>query len=859
MPFLQNTLAKAAFKKSLGKAHTSNEKDVGNESIPSSFTLSSKDIFGDAIDATPSVAVAAGVATDCTGANALDLELDNTSNGKAYFVVVPAAVGHPLKSIENPLTGVNYVTGDRVTRIIPQSFGDDYRPILAKDGTEITPFAIENWFLDAFAGIVTSEVDLSLGATGSLECYIYSGTMLKDSVTNLVVAGGNEGEFAVYTMDRQVGPLPQVYYNATTDSLHLLDETALKFYEGTNTYAVSFQAPTSLSSDVAFTLPTADGDDGHVLITDGSGQLSFGYGRIGLPEDGSYEDGLFTDLEKSTPIGTAVDRINEILKALAPPPANPLSAISYSTSAGASANLSFGTTNGVTGYTNVGTAAGTSALDINNTFPVSGTRKGVYAPTTISGVVAGGATAHAYAYPANAFGDANQGTLKLEVNGVVVHSVDLSTFGSGASVNGNGSGFNLIAATSVKFQDGTSLDLFKYRTGTWTISTADQSNGWNYMRVSHEIGTSTRTTNYFEWVNDADVTATSFSGASLHDLSLTGSKYISGVQYYTGGTAQYDVTIENAYRNTYSTSGTAISHPSPLNCSLASTALSPATDETDTVVISNKAVTISPAANNRILGGDLSVTTRVLRSVQAAVTSAPVTGGWKILLDNNSAAATNLVEDFKGEDFRQQSSLSLTSTAYTSGANGGPANWTSASALTDGLLIYNGALRYPKQGFANGDFRNVDDGNANGPTVPGGYASNPNYSSATGEKVYLRYFYTTTAKQNFSLNVTASSTTFVAASNRGSLSGNNVTLELLAPNLTTDGSGNVVWKDCVTPYTTDAAVGAYAATFGSSIPTNWGLTLGTKSTANSGYVIVLRVTAPAAWTGNISGMTLTLL
>jgi hypothetical protein len=109
------------------------------------------------------------------------------------------------------------------------------------------------------------------------------------------------------------------------------------------------------------------------------------------------------------------------------------------------------------------------------------------------------------------------------------------------------------------------------------------------------------------------------------------------------------------------------------------------------------------------------------------------------------------------------------------------------------------------------------------------------------------------------LNVTSSSTNFVASSNRGSLSSNNVTLEILAPGITLDGSGNVVWKDCVTAYTTDAAVGAYAATFGNTIPTNWGLTLGTKSTANSGFAIVLRITAPASWTGNISALTLTLL
>jgi hypothetical protein len=104
--------------------------------------------------------------------------------------------------------------------------------------------------------------------------------------------------------------------------------------------------------------------------------------------------------------------------------------------------------------------------------------------------------------------------------------------------------------------------------------------------------------------------------------------------------------------------------------------------------------------------------------------------------------------------------------------------------------------------------------------------------------------------------VTCTDTTFVAASNRGSLIGNNVTLEIVAPNITVNDSNIVEWKDCVTPYTIDADIGAYAATYGEVIPTNWGITLGTKSTANSSYVVVIRITAPATWTGNISNITL---
>lgn len=185
MAFTETSLAKAAFKKLFGKAHTSNDKDLGNESVPSSLPINLGDVFGELIPQTAAQAILDGIALDCTGSNKLSLTLDNTSNNKAYYVTIPSGT-HPLKSLTNPSTGTFYATGDRVTRIIPSSFGTDYRPIMRRgDGTEIPPFASEDWFVDTFAGVVTSEDPLSLGSTGTLECYIYVGKMLDEIVTDI--------------------------------------------------------------------------------------------------------------------------------------------------------------------------------------------------------------------------------------------------------------------------------------------------------------------------------------------------------------------------------------------------------------------------------------------------------------------------------------------------------------------------------------------------------------------------------------------------------------------------------------------------------------------------------------------------
>jgi hypothetical protein len=47
---------------------------------------------------------------------------------------------------------------------------------------------------------------------------------------------------------------------------------------GTN--YVELQAPASLASNITFTLPNADGTNGQALVTNGSGNLSFGSAGI---------------------------------------------------------------------------------------------------------------------------------------------------------------------------------------------------------------------------------------------------------------------------------------------------------------------------------------------------------------------------------------------------------------------------------------------------------------------------------------------------------------------------------------------------------------------------------------------------
>lgn len=617
---------------------------------------------------------------------------------------------------------------------------------------------------------------------------------------------------------------------------------------------------------------TTLGPDGYktvesVLIEIGASlQNTASSGTIGAAEDGDYTDGLFTDFVPTTPVGTSIDRFNEVLKELAPSPAPALSDFGYSTSLGVEGNVSFGSSNAIGGYTNVGTVGGGSALDINGTFTsASGAalRKGIYNDSTNkSGAVAEAVPADTGsptpAYPANAFGDGYDGFLQLELNGSVVHSINLSTFGSGSSTNANGSGFqNVSAGTPVKFPNGNDFNVFFYRTADWIVDSADEQNGYNYLRVIHNNSpTFTRSTNYFEWVVDDDATATGYSGENLSGLSMAGSKHLSGVEYHTSGSATYDITIQNLHRNTYSTSGSAVSH-NGTNVSISSSSLGTISSEGDSEVIS-KTATINA---NRLLNGSINATTSVDRTIDSNEANSPGPAGISgILLDAVSDNATATNEPLNGEDYRVPSNRSLTDTSgFTSGGAGlwdstieivssAPSNpgYDGDDGYDAGLLVYNSTLYYPSSASValNGDFSSI----ANGP------AGNPDYSSASGQRTYWRYFYYSSPAQNFSLDIASSGVSFVPTTTSLGTGSSNAHIELLAPNATSDGV-NVEFKDCQIDYTSDNDIGCKADTFSQGVG-QIGLTLGSKSTSASGNAVIVRITVGQGWTGNISNISL---
>jgi hypothetical protein len=219
MSFSVTTYANAVFKRLLGKSHTVSSRDPGNESIPSTFTLSAQSIWASKLNPVPGNGANTGLISDLV---TLTLEpVSGTANsGKyaAYRCKIGASVPTSLVGKINRQTGLVYAIGDYVGDIIPQQFGDGFRPKLFKGATETPPLDASNWFLDCSAGVLAQEevvpaAMLDYSTTGTVQCYIYIGAFVSDALISDAitfydyqtlgsgVTGVIDGSNAVFTLD----------------------------------------------------------------------------------------------------------------------------------------------------------------------------------------------------------------------------------------------------------------------------------------------------------------------------------------------------------------------------------------------------------------------------------------------------------------------------------------------------------------------------------------------------------------------------------------------------------------------------------------------------------------------------------
>ncbi|MBR52362.1 hypothetical protein CMK19_01165 [Candidatus Poribacteria bacterium] len=815
-------------------------------------------------------------------------------------------------SLQNLTSGISYLKGSGAITVTTASNGQvtvhsdgDISAVSAGTGmtgggsSGAVTLGIDDRVVATISGSVFSGVTKhNAGLSGSLT-QLADGTSYIVAGTNITIASSSNGQIKIST----AGGVGGTSYTAgdgldldgasfaldlksggglkiDSSELAINDDLVATISGSTFTGATKFSAGlsgslTHLSDGTSFiragsSLKVTTGSSGFVTV-----DISDTGVQIGPAEDSVYSDGLFTDFAQTTRVGTAIDRFNEILKSLAPGSAPNLDNIDCNDT-GVSAKLSFGNAQSISGYTNSSTTAGFSAVDINGTYTASSSgnnlRRGVFNKSTvIDGDLNEDVTADTHSnsqvnYPANSFGNADQGTLKLEVNGSVVHSVVLTGSdlghvgagnpgsGSGSSVNSNSSGFvNLSVTGSSKFEDAASLALFQHRTGKYQIGTADQREGWNYARVVHTISGSDTTTNYVEWVNDSNSNELSIEGTALDTVTTTGLTQLSGVKYFTGATATYKARVYNAYKNVYTSNNITFT---TTNCSVPAQSMpsinTGASEDQAKVLHITGTATVTATS---LMGGSISTAVNVSHPLKSSLSSAGSRSVSGLLIYNLSNTSTATSETFRAENYRVISGSYNTQASVTDSDN----TWSSTMYITgsgtgqeNGLMFYNQTLVSPKQGVNSGDFRNSSDGGS----LAYGPSDNVNYSSVSGTRTFYRYFQNTTggSKTDASITINGSNTTIVPRST--SLSTGNIHVLFKLP--LSSANFETGWVDMAVAYQTgqtDDGDGCLVGSLDSSLNATNQITFGTNSVRNNEYILVM-IEADATWTGNISSISL---
>lgn len=583
---------------------------------------------------------------------------------------------------------------------------------------------------------------------------------------------------------------------------------------------------------------------------------------VGTPSDGSFTDGLFSDITPTTTVADAIDKLNQILAVLAPAPAPSLDDISTNTS-GIEKELSFGSSNEISGYANVGTTSGFSAVDVNEVYDIqsdnNNLRRGIFDGTqVIEGKLNEDVASASPNYPADAFGNGNLGTLKLELNGSVVHSVDLSSFtgagppGSGTAIStgSNGSGFYNISTTGDAVDsNGVVFNSIKHRTANYRVATGDQRDGWNYVRVVHTVGSANSTTNYIEWVNDSNSDALSISNATSN-ITTSGGVFVSGIEFITDFSADISFNVNNFYKNIYGNSISFVASNSTIPSSVSIPSIGVGEDESKVIN-----VTTSTADSEQLmLNSSFSVSAEVSHPLKTNISSG-VAGGGGFLLYNLPDNATNLRETFRHENYRiisgsynsQNDVTSIdsiwNSTIHMTTQSFYVNNWPGHS---DGLQVLGGNLLVPTA-YLGGDYRNTTDSGSIS-FAPDG---NPDYSGlTTGLRTYYRKFQNTgAAVRDFKITFVGS---FAIANGNYSLSGNRVSVYVKLPN---NGTNQTGWLDISKAFvynTVNDTEGCYVASNNATISgtrTNF-YSFGTVEIGTDDY-IVLKIEANANWTGTL--------
>jgi hypothetical protein len=371
-------------------------------------------------------------------------------------------------------------------------------------------------------------------------------------------------------------------------------------------------------------------------------------------------------------------------------------------------------------------------------------------------------------YPDDAFTQGDTGELRLYVDGTLVDTADLTstqssintTGGSGTNF-GTDTGFVVEASDDVTFADGSATGN-RYRTAQLQVVESEfGSFGLHTIEVVHfdpstssEIGDTNTAVFYYDpsvqnGSQDISITrqGTVGDGYNYGTVVTSGSKTVSGVDYFTLASVETDIDVANLYYYTYDENGLTFDQLSNFDIS-APTVPSPSSyaevlNVTETGELGDGTSAPVVVGTSSTPGGQPSFQISVNDETQDNPTPLTIQANRKFLVDSvTSQTNPDLQNDFINEDRRVDE---------TTGdfANVSP-NYDNTASLsgTNELQVFGGKLVYPK-----GDFRNTSNG---GDIDYGPGNSGIEYDTLTGTRSYIGYFTDTQSVANFALEIQGS-------------------------------------------------------------------------------------------------------
>ena len=550
--------------------------------------------------------------------------------------------------------------------------------------------------------------------------------------------------------------------------------------------------------------------------------------------DKEFDDGLFPFEVGNTRISESVNDINVVLKSLVPSEAPNLSFIN-SEDVGIRATLAFDENQPIDSYAPVMSFNDLIAKNRNDIYEPSleggDIVLGVFdGNTDINGVISPNNSTNGF--PDNSFSNGTEGNISLYLNGVKIIDVDLT------STNDAIVGTYGVEGTNLSISSAT-IDSFNQagRTGTWNIDSASQRDGWNYVQIMHVVDAQTiYSSNLISWIKETDVTPITAVGA-YSNLNLTGSEFLTGVEYYNDGTVDYTADISNAYKNVFNSDDNVVTFNG--DAQIASKSLPPLTGSQNANQVANFPCTNVQIIPKKLFGGSISSSVNCSSLFGSGMTNDGVAIIDDILLYEVNQFTSPYNEEFQNETHR----LELNN--FDNQADVANNSFNSATNRSGGgsLFVYGEELvAVPRLG--NGGNFNLF---ANAP------ASNADYTGVTGNLIYNRKITNETGNTVFGFQLEIDGEAELADSVAELGANNKIFVEIKVPSrtgwgvLTPLANSNIQDGDGIL----------------TNFPQSQNLPLDEDVTFGNNFILnnesaVIRITADAQWTGRITGMRFTM-